>query len=666
MFARLTGLTGLALALTILVGCSDTPRSSQGDENGGNAGSVAVVEIGPYLYGEGPQSAGHRQKVQGLEFDPVVVADCRFAVPQDRKQEVPSQRDGVLLFIGTEIEPGEEVPEDRLIKATVAVYEKTDDKEVIVTKEKKFRQLREGDKVKAGQLMAVLDHRVAFAEVNAKRSQVEAAALDKKTSERIRDEAYQTYLTTKRLIDKVGGSSANEELRRAQMTHERYVYEVRSKSEAILKAEAETKQAEIVLELHQIRSTIGGEIRTVYKSAGESVKASEAVFLLHNCDRLQVEGLMDSSNLMRLRNRNFKIVVEPTLSESPDKNFDARHRQEVTSVAVGKGPDFLIASGSDDGTVRIWHRKEQGERRVLQHPAPVRAVACTPQDAEANLVLSGANDGKGRLWDLDQAGAARELQGQHRGAMTCVAFSPGGQWCLTGGDDRDIMLWDVSTGVLKYRFPAGHRGAVTSAGRDNTLRLWTLGQEGARLERTIDRRSGDVANLGVSPDGKQALFEQGKRLSLLDISHPDCPTDAVLQTSSGGANFTTFALFSPDARLILTAGASNGRLQLWRPPTATTHGYEVRQLAKDRSAATCAAFAPDSSFIVTGTRDHHVHVWQVPPKDDIEREFVAASARIDTVMEGGGRQVRVRAELDNPYGKLLMPGNTATLTLYPK
>ena len=33
---------------------------------------------------------------------------------------------------------------------------------------------------------------------------------------------------------------------------------------------------------------------------------------------------------------------------------------------------------------------------------------------------------------------------------------------------------------------------------------------------------------------------------------------------------------------------------------------------------------------------------------------------------GGGRQVRVRADLDNPYGKLLMPGNTATLTLYPK
>ena len=39
--------------------------------------------------------------------DPIVVRDCHLGVIE--KQEVPSQHDGVLLFIGTPIQEGEQV-----------------------------------------------------------------------------------------------------------------------------------------------------------------------------------------------------------------------------------------------------------------------------------------------------------------------------------------------------------------------------------------------------------------------------------------------------------------------------------------------------------------------------------------------------------------------------
>ena len=119
-----------------------------------------------------------------------------------------------------------------------------------------------------------------------------------------------------------------------------------------------------------------------------------------------------------------------------------------------------IVSAGQDNCVRVWARTGQFEQRILPHPTPVRAVACTPRSAAGNWCLSGGGDGIGRLWDLDDSSDAplRELKDGHRGEMTCVAFSPDGAWCATGGDDRAVCLWNSSNGSLKYRFPEEHRG----------------------------------------------------------------------------------------------------------------------------------------------------------------------------------------------------------------
>jgi WD40 repeat protein len=427
--------------------------------------------------------------------------------------------------------------------------------------------------------------------------------------------------------------------------------------------------------MYQVRSTISGVIKTIYKQPGEAVKSLEPIVQLHNLTRLQAEGLVDVQHWSRLR-KGMRVVLEPTQVEGPEQVL-LGHLQAITSVVVSKDPDNpAIVSASEDGTVRVWDRATRHERRVLRHPAAVRALDCTGPATQVNWCLSGAADGIARLWDLGGNAQAplREFKGQHHGALTCVAFSPDARLCATGGEDREICLWDTVTGQLRYRLPSSHRGAITSlqftpqaqlvsAGCDNTLRLWALGQHAAHLETTLDCRSGDVTSLGVSRDGKHALFDQGKMLRLLSL--PDCVTESVLQTSSGPTHFTTFALFSPDARSILTAGASEGRLQLWRAPSVTQRGHELCQLVSpERSPATCAAFAPDGSFVVTGTRDRQVLVWPVPTPEEMERQVTAEVTLIERAMESTAGQVRIWAELPNLDGRLL-PGTTVTMVIYP-
>ena len=58
---------------------------------------------------------------------------------------------------------------------------------------------------------------------------------------------------------------------------------------------------------------------------------------------------------------------------------------------------------------------------------------------------------------------------------------------------------------------------------------------------------------------------------------PEGETINTIKNPGGATPFETLAAFSPDASLILTAGAPEGRLQLWRAPSEANRGFEVRQ-----------------------------------------------------------------------------------------
>jgi WD40 repeat protein len=594
--------------------------------------------------------------------DPIVVPACHLVVIE--KQEVPSQRDGILLFMGTEVQPGETVPSERMI----VLPDRPADK--------KYRRLQEGDRVAPGQLLALVDDRLARDDYAIKKGQILLNEANLAAAERARDDARDRYQTQLKLQSSPGGpATSDEDVATAKLAWYKHYYEAVSRKEAIALSRLELHQAETVLSTYEIRSTIAGVIKRIHKNPGEAVKALEPVLEVRNLQRLRVEGLVEVQHLPRLR-PSLKVRIEPAQAQSPVQSF-AGHLQEVNAVAVSKDPSRpLIVSGSEDGTVRVWERSSRREVQVLKHPAAVRAVACTPPGAAGNWCLSGAADGIARLWDLDHpaAGPTRELKEEHKGAIIAVAFSPDGKTCATGGEDRAICLWNVATGTLRYRLPPGHLGALTglefaspgrliSVGRDNALRVWAVGNTGVVLETTFDHRFGAITRLGVSADGRRVLFDQGAALHVLSVA--DGHTESVLQLASGGMNFASFALFSPDARLILTTASSEGRLQLWRTPTDQGRLCEWRQLVPPgHAAATCAAFAPDGSFLVSGTQDRQVLLWALPSKEEIARQYTAELTLVEPSVESAARQVRITAELANPDGRLI-PGTLATLIIEP-
>ncbi|KAA3607998.1 MAG: hypothetical protein DWQ01_13020 [Planctomycetota bacterium] len=162
------------------------------------------------------------------------------------------------------------------------------------------------------------------------------------------------------------------------------------------------------------------------------------------------------------------------------------HQQPVLCVALQPGGD-LMASGSLDGTVRIWNRHERGEGqkelRLLGDPkgafGPTLDVGFSP-DGKV-LAASSRDNNLIRLWRVADGRLLHTLQG-HAGWVSSVQFMSDSR-LASGSVDQSIRLWDTERGaqvVALYGHRHGisslaflpERGLLASASLDRTVRLW--------------------------------------------------------------------------------------------------------------------------------------------------------------------------------------------------
>ena len=143
----------------------------------------------------------------------------------------------------------------------------------------------------------------------------------------------------------------------------------------------------------------------------------------------------------------------------------AGHTGIVTSVAFGTGPDgrLLLASGSEDGTVRFWDPVTGGPvgGPLTGHTGIVTSVAFGTGPDGRLLLASGSEDGTVRFWDpVTGAPVGGPLTG-HTGIVTSVAFGtgPDGRLLLaSGSEDGTVRLWDPVTGAPVGGPLTGHTG----------------------------------------------------------------------------------------------------------------------------------------------------------------------------------------------------------------
>jgi WD40 repeat protein/serine/threonine protein kinase/Flp pilus assembly protein TadD len=230
-------------------------------------------------------------------------------------------------------------------------------------------------------------------------------------------------------------------------------------------------------------------------------------------------------------------------------------------VALSPDGRYVVSTGEDETTIRLWDVEAQKELRVVGRHKEVRSLAFSPDGVH---LASGAIDGSVVLWDAAAAKQLFTLAGHKGGSY--LAFSPDGQRLASAGGDRKVKLWDTATGrelstlrghreqVRVVAFSADGRRLV-SGGTDKTAKLWdtVTGQ----LLYSFDGHGSVIEGVALSPDGLRlaAALRDGSVI-LWDTVHK---REAI--TLQAGAAWSFGVAFSSDGSRLITS--NDGTIKIW-------------------------------------------------------------------------------------------------------
>jgi WD40 repeat protein len=301
------------------------------------------------------------------------------------------------------------------------------------------------------------------------------------------------------------------------------------------------------------------------------------------------------------------------------------HTELVRAVAIAPDGTWL-ATGSYDGTVRIWTPDGALRAALTAHPRGVHAIAIAP-DGTWLATIGGPGDATVRTWAAD--GTPRATFTAHPSGVDELVIAPDGTWLATTGD-RMARIWapDGTPGATLTSHVGWVRGLaiapggtwlVTTGGwEDKTARIWT--PDGTPVA-TLTGHTGSVDAVAIAPDGTwlaTASFDGTVR-----IWAPDGTPRATFTAHPSGVDALVIA---PDGTWLATGGRHDGTVRIWAPD-GTPHGA----LAAYRSGVHAVAISPDGTWLATtGTGlDGTVRIWAT---DGTARTTLTGPPRSEDVM----------------------------------
>ena len=286
------------------------------------------------------------------------------------------------------------------------------------------------------------------------------------------------------------------------------------------------------------------------------------------------------------------------------------HVGAVTTVA---SHGSVIASGGEDGTVKLWSiDQQQRPRTYAGHTGWVFAVAIS---ADGLLVASAGDDAMIRLWDTRTDTSVGSLVA-HTRRVRALAFTRTGRTLVSAGEDGHINVWDTDRLSLLQSMQtpgcpiwsitvSSDDSLIAAAGEDEYLRLYDL-QSGQLTDETAAHRDWIRAVCFASRAPILAAGSGDGTATVWDIT--DRQLTALRRLPQQPTRVRAVTL-SPDGGLLVTAG-EDATLRAYTGDTpvadqpALPHVDWIRALAHT-----------DRDSIIVGCEDGSIRTWNPATKN---------------------------------------------------
>ncbi|KQC36189.1 hypothetical protein UK82_22250 [Frankia sp. ACN1ag] len=302
-------------------------------------------------------------------------------------------------------------------------------------------------------------------------------------------------------------------------------------------------------------------------------------------------------------------------------------------VAFPRQP--VVATGSEDGTVRVWDVRDQDRPRPLRAPLPggvakIRALALSP---DGKLLAVGGTNGLVTLWRIDPAAQAHRVAdvASGIGAVFALAFAPAGARLLVGGSGGDLALWDLTTSgpegdvvrstrtaslvehkvaVNAVAFEPGGAGFVAAAD-DGEISLWRFdGHPAPTLRTRFLTDGGSLRTVAFADDGNLLVYggvaHEVKMIDFADRSDPDF-IDAAL---TGFTDRVSAVAFLPGERTLITTSHDRA-LRRWDLTTPGNPRPVGNPIFGHNGAIWALAVSADGRMVTTASDDRTAMRWDL-------------------------------------------------------
>lgn len=296
------------------------------------------------------------------------------------------------------------------------------------------------------------------------------------------------------------------------------------------------------------------------------------------------------------------------------------HSDTVKCVAFSeKG---YLASGSSDGTIKIWNTTTGREWFTINIGCTAHSIVLSP-DGQYLAAICGTTTAK--IWDLlagkeqqafrgkeQQASRGKERTKGYDPWFTSVAFSKDGRYLALGSVDGALKIWDVILSREKQTLE-GHTHAINSiafsthhhlasGSDDETIRIWDIT---GKRHQTLKGHGWPVASVVFSTDDRY--------LASVSTDYTIKIWDAIAgkekRTIKLGMLGATSMAFSADGRYFAVARMKT--IKIWHLKTGKEH-----QTLRGRSCFYSVAFSANGSYLASGQEDNLIDIWEVSEGKD--------------------------------------------------
>ncbi|KAF7285542.1 protein coronin isoform X1 [Rhynchophorus ferrugineus] len=204
------------------------------------------------------------------------------------------------------------------------------------------------------------------------------------------------------------------------------------------------------------------------------------------------------------------------------------HKGPVLDIAWCPHNDNVIASGSEDCVVKVWHIPDGGLIKTLTEPVVdlvyhQRRVGLVLWHPTAqNVLLTAGSDNQVVIWNVGTGEALVQID-CHPDIIYSACFNWNGSELLTTCKDKKIRIINPRT------------GEVTSE---------AIAHEGSKATRAIFLRHGLVFTTGFSKMSERQY----------SLRTPDCLDEPIVMVELDTSNGVMFPLYDPDTNLVYLCG----------------------------------------------------------------------------------------------------------------